>query len=115
MVEAAWNAVRWDPHWKRVYENIKQRRGSSIAIVAIARKLLVVVWYLLHDHRHYYHLKPAMFVRKLQDWAWRIGREHLEGATSIEFVRQRLKTIGFNDIVVRLTTNKKGKLKLLPV
>ena len=114
MVEAAWNAVRWDSHWKQVYERLKQRRGAGIAIVAVARKLLVVVWHLLHDHSIYYHLKPAMFVRKLQEWAWRIGRHHLQQANSIDFVHQHLKSIGLYDLVIRLTTNKKGKLKLRP-
>jgi hypothetical protein len=114
MIEAAWNAVRWEPHWKQVYERLKQRRGAGIAIVAVARKLLVVVWHLLHNHSLYHHLKPATFVRKLQEWAWRIGRDRLPEPTSMDFVRQRLKTIGLHDLVLRLTTNKKGKLKLLP-
>ena len=115
MVEAAWNAVRWEPHWQKVYERIKQRRGSGIAIVAVARKLLVVIWHLLHNHCQYYHLKAATFVRKLQEWAWRIGRDHLPDDTSIEFVRRQLKLINFQSLAVRLTTNKKGKLQLLPV
>lgn len=112
MVEAAWNAVRWEPHWRKVYERIKQRRG---AIVAIARKLLVVVWHLLHHQRQYQHLKPAIFVRKLQEWAWRIGQDALPDDTSIDFVRRHLKAIHFHALAVRLTTNKKGKLKLIPV
>lgn len=114
MVEAAWNAVRWEPHWRKVYDRIKQRRGSSIAIVAVARKLLVVVWHLLHNHSQYHHLKPATFVRKLQEWAWRIGRDYLPDDTSIEFVRRQLKTIQFHSLTTRLQTNKKGRLKLLP-
>lgn len=59
MVEAARSAVRFDPHWQGVYERLKSRRGSNIAAVAVARKLLVAIWHLLHDRARYYFLRPS--------------------------------------------------------
>jgi transposase len=47
MVEAAWVAVQHYPYWRKQFEQISARRGKHKAIVAIARKLLVVVWNVL--------------------------------------------------------------------
>lgn len=91
MVEAAHIAVRWDPHWKAVHENIAKRRGKSVAMVVVARKLLVVVWHLLAGKSVYYYLNPASFTRKLSDWAYTIGREQLITPTPREFVAYQLK------------------------
>jgi transposase len=44
LVEAAWVAVSNDPHWQEKFEALRVRIGKNKAIVAIARKLLVVVW-----------------------------------------------------------------------
>ena len=76
LVEAAWTAIRFDPHWAQVYDRLRQKRGASIAIVAVARKLLVVCWFLLHDHATYFYLNPDRFVRKLQEWAWKMWLCH---------------------------------------
>ena len=69
MTEVAWGAVRFDPHWKQVFERLQRRLGTSIAIIAIARKLLVVVYHLRIKHEPYARLQPQAFVRKLQGWA----------------------------------------------
>ena len=47
LVEAAWKAVQMSPIWKARFEELKKRKGSCKAIVAIARKLLVTIWYVL--------------------------------------------------------------------
>jgi transposase len=44
LVEAAWRAVQTHPHWHEQFERLAGRLGRQKAIVAIARKLLVVVW-----------------------------------------------------------------------
>lgn len=93
-------------------QHICRRRGDAIAVVAVARKLLVVIWHLLHNHSIYYHLKPQGSVRKLQDWAWCVGSDHLPAATSAEFVRDRLKSLGLHDMAVALVANRKGNLKV---
>jgi transposase len=53
MVQAAWQAVRHSARWREVYERIKKRRGSKRAIVAVARKLLVVLASLLKSGQLY--------------------------------------------------------------
>src|SRR5437879_3309760 len=46
-VEAAWMAVEHHPHWKDQFERLAMRIGKKKAIVAIARKLLVIIWHVL--------------------------------------------------------------------
>lgn len=55
LVEAATLAVRYDPEMKRMYWRLVERRGKSIAKVAMARKLLVRLYWMLR-RRHQSHL-----------------------------------------------------------
>ena len=47
MVEAAQVAVRTSPGVKSYFERLRRRKHRNVAIVAVARKLLVAVWALL--------------------------------------------------------------------
>jgi transposase len=47
LVEASWSAVQHSPKWKRIYERISKRAGGKRAIVAVARKLLCVIYAML--------------------------------------------------------------------
>jgi transposase len=114
MVEAARAAIRWDPHWRKIYNRIARRRGSSIAVVAVARRLLVLVWHLLTKNDIYYYLQPQTFVNKLQNWAYRIGRAHLPAASTRDFVHQQLSNLGLNHLAQSLTRNQNGKLCVQP-
>ena len=90
-MEAAHFAVRWDPHWQAVYQNIANRRGQSIAMVAVARKLLVAIWHLLACEVPCLYLNPSSFTRKLTEWAWTIGHENLLGENARAFVAHQLQ------------------------
>lgn len=52
--QAAWVAVRCHEPLGRMYEKIRQRRGWKVAIVAIARRLLVILWSVARRGRHYH-------------------------------------------------------------
>ena len=56
LVEAGQSAVRGDPQLRRVYQRLKFRRGSSVAKVAIARKLAVRLYWMLRSQVDYAHL-----------------------------------------------------------
>lgn len=43
LVEAAWRLVRRSRRWGNIFENLRQRRGKKKAVVAIARRLLIVI------------------------------------------------------------------------
>jgi transposase len=47
LVEASWRTVNTSPKWKRIYERIARRSGGKRAIVAVARKLLCVIYAML--------------------------------------------------------------------
>lgn len=50
LVEAAWGAVRYSRKWKRIYESlVEQTRNKKKAIVAVARKLLCVMFAMIRD------------------------------------------------------------------
>ena len=42
LVEAAWSAIGKDPSFRAFYDRLKMRSGSKRAIVAVARKILLL-------------------------------------------------------------------------
>jgi len=67
LVEAAWRAVRSSPYWKGVFEKIsrnaaKKKAARKIAIVAIARRLLGVIYTLLKRGMEYDEKYPRLRV-----------------------------------------------------
>jgi transposase len=45
LVQAAWAAVRFDTNMRYFYEGLRVRKGKQKAIIAVARKLVVLVYY----------------------------------------------------------------------
>jgi len=66
LVQAAQVAVRWDPHWKKVYERISSRAGKKKAIVAIARKLAVTMYCMLTRKEPYRYFNEESYRRKVK-------------------------------------------------
>jgi transposase len=90
LVEAAWSAVRYHPHWKAHYQRLSRRMHPNKAIVAVARKLLVVVWHVLTEATADRHADQEMVAFKLMLWAWKLGEEQRGGLTTPQFVRKAL-------------------------
>lgn len=59
LVEASWILVGKDKAMKKVYERIKKRRGASIAIVAVARRLALIIRAMLRDEKPYQYQSAA--------------------------------------------------------
>ena len=57
LVEASWRVVRQSAAWERIYEGVKKRAGGKKAIVAVARRLLCVMYAMLRDGTNYDLLK----------------------------------------------------------
>ncbi len=57
LVEAAWRVVHQSAAWQRIYERVKKRAGGKKAIVAVARRLLCVMYAMLRDGTNYDLLK----------------------------------------------------------
>jgi hypothetical protein len=71
---------------------------------------MVVVWHLLHDQTHYHYLREQTFITKLQEWARKIGRDHLPQGKSRPFVEHHLLALGLHQLAENLISDKKGKL-----
>jgi transposase len=56
LVEAAQTAARFDPELRRVYQRLKMRRSSGVAIVATARRLAIRLYWMLRTRHNYAQL-----------------------------------------------------------
>jgi hypothetical protein len=93
VVEAAQTAVIHDPHWKAELKRLEPRLGRSKAIVAIARKMLVVVWHLLTENVLIHKADPDRLARKFLEFAYSMEKDQ-RGKSAQEFVRERLDLLG---------------------
>jgi transposase len=94
MVEAAWSAVAHNAHWRSKFARYAQRHGEGKAIVAIARQLLVSVWYLWHQHLVDRHGDSLTIARKFWTWAEQGGKAMRHGLSCSQFVRFQLDHLG---------------------
>ncbi len=71
LVEAAQVAAISHPHWKAELARLEPELGRNKAIVAIARKLLVAVWFVLAQGVADCHAQPQIFAHKLMRFAYK--------------------------------------------
>ncbi len=112
LVEAAWVAVRTHPWWRAVFERLEQRRGGGKAIVAIARKLLVVVWHVLQAREADRHADAAQVASKFLRWSEQVGKVARGGEPAGAFVRRELTRLGIGEELSRIT--RSGQVYRLP-
>jgi transposase len=95
MVNAANHAIEHHPHWKKEFERLEPHLGRSKAVVAIARKLLVVVWHVLSEKTVDRFATPESVARSFFAYAYRVGVRNLpEGQSAIAFTREQLDRLG---------------------
>lgn len=91
LVEAAQTAANTHPYWKDVLARLEPRLGRNKAIIAIARKLLVTVWYVLTKNVADKHANPERVARKYMQYAYYLGKANRPaGQSSAEYVREQL-------------------------
>jgi len=64
LVEAAIKAKTHDPNLQKAYDRIKKRRGGQIARVAVARRLLRIIFYMLRDKTDYRYTRTSTYAGK---------------------------------------------------
>jgi len=106
LVEAAWRAVRMSPIWKARFEALKKRKGASKAIVAIARKLLVVVWHVLSGEETDRNASDEDLAWKMLLWSWSLGDEARLGLTPKQFATYSLLRLGVQSDVTEFQRGK---------
>ena len=107
MVEAAWVAVAGHPYWKELFERLAVRVGKPKAIVAIARKMLMVVWHVLTKQVADREAVAEQVASKFLEWSWKLGRVNRAGLTSGAFIRRELHRLQLGQNVTVISRGKR--------
>src|SRR5918996_1065023 len=83
LTEAAIVAVSTPGPMRAFHERVRARRGSQIAIVAVARKLAVLFWHLLTREQDYAFQRPSLTRKKLRGLELRAGAERRPGSRAL--------------------------------
>ena len=66
LVQCSLSAIRHDHHMRTFYERIKQRKGHDKSIVATAKEMFVIIWYILTRHQLYKYIYKTRYEQKLE-------------------------------------------------
>jgi transposase len=102
LVEAAWQGIRATPRWRAEYDALCKRKHPNQAIVAIARKLLVTLWYLLNNREAYNRSSEEDLAYKMLTWSWHIDKTALNGMTRQQFAKYGLLRLGTGTDLTRI-------------
>jgi len=115
MVQAAQIAANTHPHWKAELKRLEPRLGRNKAIVAIARKLLVSVWFVLTKDTSDRFAEPAMLARKLMQFSDLLGKDNRPASQSAaQYVRYHLDRLGLGADLTEIPCGAKKKPVPLP-
>jgi len=103
LIEAARVAVQTHPYWKREFARLAKRIGEHKAVVAIARKLLIVVWHVLMARSADRRADAEQVAFKLMVWAWKLTDEQRGGLSSRQFIRANLMRLGLGAELTHIT------------
>jgi transposase len=107
MVEVAQRAVKSDPHWKRKFQEMEKRMHRNQAIVAVARQLLELIWYVLTRRQPYRHFSQERIAYKYLTWAWQMDEAARDGLTRQQFARYYLMRLGVGHDLTRIALDPK--------
>src|SRR5512141_3184363 len=111
-MEVAQRAVKSDLVWKTRFQAMHKRMHRNQAIVAVARRLLELVWYVLTRRQSYRHFSPARIAYKYLTWAWQMDDEARDGLTRQQFERYYLMRLGIGHKLTRVALNPKYPRRL---
>ncbi len=112
LVEAAQMAVKSDPLWKMKFQALQKRMHRNQAIVAVARRLLELVWYVLTRRQPYRGFTQERIAYKYLTWAWRMDETARDGLTRQQFARYYLMKLGIGHDLRRIALDPKHPRKL---
>jgi len=114
-VEVAWRATRADPVWGMRFNELKKRMHANKAIVAIAHRMLTIVWYLLTQQESYQHYTNERIAYKYLTWSWQLDEEQRRGMTRPQFARYYLMRLGIGDELKKVALDPKHPHRLASV
>jgi len=112
LVEVAQRAVKADPHWRRLFDELERRMHRNQAIVAIARHLLTVVWTVMSQGTSYRHYSDERIAYKYYTWSWQLDETQRKGLTRPQFVRYYLMRLGVGADLQRVALDPKHPHRL---
>jgi len=95
--------VRYSPHWQAEFKRLSSRMPENVAIVAIARKLLVVIWHVLTQQVADKHADEQRVAAKLMRWSWGLTQQQRGGLSTRLFVRRQLMRLQLADDLTHFT------------
>jgi transposase len=107
LVEVAQRAVKSDPLWKHRFQEMQKRMHRNQAIVAVARHLLELVWYVLTRRQPYRHFSQERIAYKYLTWAWQMDEAARDGLTRQQFARYYMMRLGIGHDLTRIALNPK--------
>jgi len=112
MVEVAQRAVTSDPRWTRKFQELHKRMHRNQAIVAVARQLLELVWYVLTRRQPYRHFSQERIAYKYLTWAWQMEDAARDGLTRQQFARYYMMRLGIGQDLTRIALDPKHPRKI---
>jgi transposase len=112
LVAVAWVAVRYSDVWRSRFQILAKSIGTNKAITAIARKILVVIWHVLTKRQADRFADAQAVARSLLTWCSQHHLANSQGLRRIDFVQQRLDTLGLLPSVSSFRAN--GRAYYLP-
>ena len=112
IVEVAQRAVKSDPRWTRRFQELQKRMHRNQAIVAVARQLLELVWYVLTRRQPYRYFSQERIAYKYLTWAWQMEEAARDGLTRQQFARYYLMRLGIGHDLTRIALDPKHPRKL---
>ncbi len=112
LVEAAQMAVKSDPLLKRRFDELQKRMHRNQAIVAIARHLLELVWYVMTRRQPYRGFSHERIAYKYLTWSWQMDEEARDGLTRQQFARYYLMRLGIGQDLTRIALDPKHPRRL---
>jgi hypothetical protein len=113
-VEVAHHAAPHHPYFKKEYERLSKTIGPKKAMVAIARKLLVLVWQVLAKGAADKFANPHQVARSMFAFTYRVRVKNLpQGMSALQFTRTQLDRLGIGQEVLVIPWGTK-RFKLPP-
>lgn len=112
MVEVARRAVKSDPLWKKRFQEMEKRMHRNQATVAIARRLLELVWYVLTRRQPYRHFSQERIAYKYLTWAWQMDEAARDGLSRQQFTRYYMMRLGIGHELERIALNPRYPRRL---
>jgi transposase len=107
LVEVAQRAVKSDPVWKHRFQELHKRMHRNQAMVAIARRLLELVWVVLTRRQPYRHFSHERIAYKYLTWAWQMDEQARDGLTRQQFARYYMMRLGIGHDLTRIALDPK--------